>query len=66
MRYADRVGLDPRHLPALSMLTWIVHARSEHDRLLADVVHNARDTADNSLFLQLWRESAEANPHVNG
>ncbi|MGH7556107.1 MAG: phosphotransferase family protein [Longimicrobiales bacterium] len=59
-RYADRVGIDARHFPALSMLTWIVHARGEHDRLRADVGGDAPQTIGGSVFLQLWRETADA------
>jgi aminoglycoside phosphotransferase (APT) family kinase protein len=59
-RYADHVGIDARHVPALSMLTWIVHARGEHDHLIADAGGDAPDTVGGSVFLQLWREAADA------
>ena len=36
LQYGRRIGLDPDALPALRLLTWMVHARSEHDHLVAD------------------------------
>jgi hypothetical protein len=35
-RYARETGLDLGALPGLSMLTWMVHARSEYRRFVAD------------------------------
>jgi hypothetical protein len=55
--YSERVGLDPQHSPALHLLTWIIHSRSEYRRLAADA--GGEPTAASlakSLFLKLWRE----------
>jgi hypothetical protein len=56
VKYAQATGLDPRHLPALRLLLWIVHSRSEHRRLAADAAGTPADNAlRGSLFLRLWR-----------
>ncbi len=56
-RYADRVGLDPAALPPLRLLTWMLHARSEHRRLAADAGGKpAADVLRRSLFVGLWEE----------
>jgi hypothetical protein len=53
-RYADGVGLDPGCLPALRLLLWLIHARSEHARLAADTGGPPPDEAlRGSLFLRL-------------
>jgi Phosphotransferase enzyme family len=55
-RYAEGVGLDSTSLPALSLLLWIVHSRSEYHRLAADAAGRPTDSAlRGSLFLQLWK-----------
>jgi aminoglycoside phosphotransferase (APT) family kinase protein len=54
-RYADGVGLEPSCLPALRLLLWLIHARSEHARLAADAAGPPSDDAlRGSLFLRLW------------
>jgi hypothetical protein len=56
-RYAGLVGLDPAHLRGLHVLTWLIHSRSEHQRLVADVGGPPGQNAlARSLFLALWRE----------
>ncbi|HEX2635671.1 MAG TPA: aminoglycoside phosphotransferase family protein [Gemmatimonadales bacterium] len=54
-RYADGIGLDPGCLPALRLLLWLLHARSERARLAADAGGAPSDKAlRGSLFLRLW------------
>jgi hypothetical protein len=56
-RYAAAVGVERAALPALRMLAWMLHARSEHRRMVADA--GGPPTADvlrRSLFLGLWEE----------
>jgi hypothetical protein len=54
-RYADGIGLDPGCLPALRLLLWLIHARSERARLAADTGGAPSDEAlRGSLFLRLW------------
>ena len=54
-RYAEGVGLDSGSLPALRLLVWILHSRSEYRRLAADAAGRPPDSAlRGSLFLQLW------------
>jgi hypothetical protein len=45
------MALDPCIFRQLRLLTWTVHAPSEHGRLKADAAE-----LDSSLFLLLWRE----------
>jgi hypothetical protein len=55
--YTDRVGLDPAHVRGLHLLTWLIHARSEYGRLVADAGGPpAPGALAGSLFLALWRE----------
>lgn len=60
-RYAHAVGLDPQHLRALRVLTWLIHSRSEYRRLDADYPGGIpRHALENALFLKLW--SIEMQP----
>jgi len=54
-RYCESVGLDRTSLAALRLLCWVVHSRSEHERLVAD-----RTPPADSVFLQLWRHDLRA------
>jgi hypothetical protein len=53
--YCQALGLDRAVLPAIRLWTWMIHARSERERLLEDAVHG-RPTLDRSLFVRLWQE----------
>jgi hypothetical protein len=56
VKYAQATGLDPKQLPALRLLLWIVHSRSEHRRLAADAAGTPADNVlRGSLFLRLWQ-----------
>lgn len=58
-RYAERTGLPAAALGPLAELTWLLHARSEHRRLVEDadgVPDRARLAS--STFLALWQEEA--------
>jgi hypothetical protein len=58
-RYAEGVGLEPADVQAGRLLTWLIHARSEHRRLTADAVGPPPDEVlQQSLFLGLWRLEA--------
>jgi hypothetical protein len=56
-RYTDCLGLKPDCLHPLRLLTWLIHSRSEHRRLLA---YNGSppgpDRLRDTLFYQLWEE----------
>jgi hypothetical protein len=59
-RYAAEVGIDVAALGSLRLLVWLIHSRSEHDRLTANSDHRpAVDVLGDSLFLTLWREELE-------
>jgi hypothetical protein len=56
-RYVAATGLDPEVLHPLRLVTWLLHARSEYERLLAD--HGGAPPAAalrGSLFVRLWQE----------
>jgi hypothetical protein len=56
-RYTERVKLDPAAVRGLHLLTWLIHARSEHLRFAADAAGPPASTIlGRSLFLALWRE----------
>jgi hypothetical protein len=56
-RYTKQVGLDPVELPALSLLVWLIHSRSEYRHFMADSAEKPDDTAlRRSLFVSLWEE----------
>lgn len=56
-RYCHQLGLDPATARPLALLTWLLHARSEYQRLVADA-GGAPDQASlrHSLFVALWEE----------
>jgi glycosyltransferase involved in cell wall biosynthesis/Ser/Thr protein kinase RdoA (MazF antagonist) len=55
-RYCGALGVDPGQLRALHLLTWMVHARSEHRRQIEDAgSRSLRHVADQSFFVGLWR-----------
>jgi hypothetical protein len=56
-RYTARVKLDSAAVRGLHLLTWLIHARSEHVRFAADAAGPPAPTVlSRSLFLALWRE----------
>jgi aminoglycoside phosphotransferase (APT) family kinase protein len=56
-RYADGVGISHAALPSLRLLAWLIHARSEYQRLVADAGQRPKRAAlGKSLFLSLWEE----------
>jgi hypothetical protein len=56
-RYTERMRLDPAAVHGLHVLTWLIHARSEHLRFAADAAGPPAPTVlSRSLFLALWRE----------
>jgi hypothetical protein len=56
-QYVGRAGLAAEHVRALHAITWVIHSRSEHDRLAADAGGPPPpDALRRSLFLALWRE----------
>ena len=60
-RYAERVGLDDRHVRGLHALTWLVHTRSEYLRFAADAGGEPPAAAlRRSLFVNLWRQELRA------
>jgi GT2 family glycosyltransferase len=55
-RYCFALDLDLGQLPALHLLTWMVHARSEYRRATEDAgALGPPRIADRGLFLGLWR-----------
>jgi hypothetical protein len=61
-RYVEAIDLDPAAVQPLRMLTWLVHARSEHRRLAADAGGTPSPEAlRRSLFLSLWRMELSAS-----
>jgi hypothetical protein len=56
-KYAEMTGLDPESLPALRLLLWMLHSRSEHARMVADASGPPPERVlRGSLFLRLWQE----------
>jgi hypothetical protein len=56
-RYVKTLGLSTSYLRALRLLTWMLHSRSEHRRLVSDTGHEPMSEAlDRGLFLNLWRQ----------
>jgi hypothetical protein len=54
-RYCQRVGLDPGSLPALRLLAWMIHARSEYRHFAADECGAPSERAlRRSLFVRFW------------
>ena len=59
-RYAEAVGLDPRTMRRLSLVTWLIHARSELERMTGD--EGSAPSADRllgGLFVNLIRVDLE-------
>ena len=55
--YCARLGIDPAAVGPLRLLSWLVHARSEHVRLAQDAAGAPSAAAlGDSVFLTLWRE----------
>jgi hypothetical protein len=55
--YADRIGLDVGVLHPLRLLTWMVHARSEFERLRADFGRSPDvEALREAVCVPLWRE----------
>jgi len=55
--YCERLGLDHALLRPLRVLCWIIHSRSEYNRLELDIAGRPdRETLRSSLFLGLWKE----------
>jgi aminoglycoside phosphotransferase (APT) family kinase protein len=58
-RYAREVGLSDAETRLVSLLTWMVHARSEHARLTEDTaLPPRREHLARGVFHQLWEEDA--------
>jgi hypothetical protein len=59
-RYAHELGLDPNIIQPLRLLTWMIHARSEHSRLREDVGQSPTAPAlGRAIFAALWREDVK-------
>jgi phosphotransferase family enzyme len=60
-RYTRALGLDIRLLPALGVLVWMIHARSEHRAMTADS-GGPPDAAvlGRSVFLPLWHAALDS------
>jgi hypothetical protein len=55
-RYCERTGLDPTLLPALRLLCWTIHARSEAIRFELDAAGApSQEQLSRGVFLALWR-----------
>ncbi len=60
-RYAERVGLDERHVRGLHALTWLIHARSEYLRFAGEAGAEPPAAAlRRSLFVSLLRQELHA------
>jgi glycosyltransferase involved in cell wall biosynthesis len=56
LRYCGVLGIDPRQLPALHLLAWMVHAASDRQREVEDAGGGrGRHIPDQRLFVPLWR-----------
>lgn len=61
--YADRVGVPRSALRPLRLVTWLVHARSEYQRLREDGAREpGPDALRRSLFLMLWELEVRGVP----
>jgi hypothetical protein len=62
-RYMRALGLDARVLPALRLLTWMIHSRSELRLMSADAAGQPHTSAlAQSLYVGLWREELRQAP----
>jgi hypothetical protein len=60
-RYLERLSLDPAVLHPLRLLTWLIHARSEYQRLVADAGGLPHVAAlRQSVFIGLLEEEVAA------
>lgn len=60
-RYARAVNLCVSYLHPLRLLTWMIHSRSEYQRLLADFEGEpATEALRSALFFNLWKEQLSA------
>jgi hypothetical protein len=65
MQYATAVGMAPDQWSALSLLTWLLHSRSEHQRLWADNAGEPSPTQlRSSLFFTLWALEITRSPGI--
>jgi thiamine kinase-like enzyme len=56
-RYRRRVGLHDAIMQPLNLLVWLIHARSEYQRLVADLgVSPPAHRLRTALFVSLWEE----------
>jgi hypothetical protein len=56
-RYCARLRIPTTLLPALRLLVWLVHSRSEYRRFIEDAAATPSATSlERSLFVALWRE----------
>ena len=63
VRYVGGLRLDTGMVPALSLLTWMIHSRSEYRRMVADAGGQpSLEALRRSLFLQLWRTELGRQP----
>lgn len=61
--YARQLRLDPNSLQRLRLLVWLIHARSEYQRLQAEAASPpAPHLLGQSLFMQLWQAEVELLP----
>jgi hypothetical protein len=59
-RYLTALGLEARCLDSFRLLTWIVHARGEYDRIASDCGGPPSASAlHGAMFLRLWRAELE-------
>jgi hypothetical protein len=66
-RYLDRLGMGIEVVPPLRLLTWMLHARSEHERIVADAGGPpAPELLRRSRFLRLWQEELRSGPIAGG
>jgi hypothetical protein len=64
-RYAGQVGISCAALQPLRLLAWLIHARSEYRRLVADAGRQPDSAAlASSLFRSLWEEEIRHAVHA--
>lgn len=61
-RYCRAADLDPGVIQPLRLLVWMVHARSEYQRIASDIAGEPREQdLRRSLFVELWKEELRHN-----
>jgi len=66
-RYAGQLGIAPAALPPLRLLVWLLHSRSEYERLRADTVGKPTEAQlRRSVFLGLWEEELRGIVNCSG